>query len=102
MRRRYAGVEALTEGFAGVQNLECLVQGIQQVSAGRLVLVQAVGDSQRNTRRSDEIASGLVDLHDSAWAHEELSVRLHALEAAQAGPAMEGQEMRSPISPLWR
>ncbi len=55
---------------------------------GWFVLVQAVGNAQGGPGGDDEVAGGLVNLHDGARAHEEFGIWFALCEATQTGPAV--------------
>ena len=69
------------------------------MALARLVVIQLLNDPHRHARRGEEIARRLVDLHNHAFAHEELAGQ-RAKFAAEPGPAVECKAMRCPVAPL--
>ena len=94
MGGRHTGVKTFTERLASVQRFERLVQGSVQVTPRWLVFVQMIGHAQRHPGQGDEVARGLINLHQRAFAHQQPGV---SVIAQTARPTMQGQQMRSAV-----
>ncbi len=99
-RRDDAFVEALSERLADVEDLERGVEAIEQPNPDGVVGVKDPGRCQGHARRGDELAGGLVDLHDRAGAHDGARHRAGVPVVAQASPALQDQLVRPAVGPL--
>ena len=85
---------------ARVEQVEGVIQCVEQVMFGGLILVEIIGRIQRGARQRDEVPRGLVDLHHGALAHVQFGEEVAALHAAQARPAVQGQDVFLTIAPF--
>ncbi len=95
-----AVVKALPERFAGVENLEGVVEGVEQPNPDGIVAIKDFGRSQGDARADDEIAGRLVDLDDCAGAHDGAGDGTGVPVVAQACPALQDQLVRLAVGPL--